>query len=257
MVDIHIPTPDTKLAASLGTMGFILRLRKVLDEKSGTQELTWQIAPNAPTRPNLKLHELIRNLRDRTLEKKDPQHPLLDGLGSCRNRERILGHIHDGREIALGEDESGKRSCYVHSPAVAPPASFGRYVTRDFRVVCALGRFGFPIVKWTGNPGSYEFTVTARSVLPLLPGDAWHLVRGYELLQDAERDAAPCDAALDPDHPFCYAMRTLENHTYLLGIIKSARQKILMRKPRSRKAVFIDEDASDAAYDLAARHFKV
>lgn len=245
MADIHIPTPDTKLASALSTLGFPSRLRIVHDDVSGKDDITWQIGTSSLTRPGVKLHELIAFLRNGTLEIKDPGHPLLDGLGALRNRERILSLLKQGRSIALAEDQSGTRTSYIHHPTITPPVSFGRYITRDFRLVCALGRFGFPLVKFQGTSGNYEFTVTMGSVLKLTPLFASVIAEKLK------------DDTLDAEHGIRYAIKTLENHSRLLKAIAETSPKILLRKPKSSRAAWVDANATASAFDQVRRHFKV
>ncbi len=244
-MEIHIPTQDTKLAAALSTLGFPLKLRDVLDDTSGKVDHTWQIGTVSVSRPGLKLNELLKHYRDGTLATNDPEHPLLDGLYVLRIRERILSVIKDGRSIALAECEGGKRTAYIHHPTIEAPMSFGRFTSRDFRFVCALGRLGIPIVSIKGIAGSNEFTTTARSVVAGMKYDAVSL------------HAALTNDNLAEDHPLRICIKTLENHSRCLNAIKASRHTVLLRKPNSKKAVWVHEDASDAAYDRAQKHFRI
>jgi hypothetical protein len=240
-----IPTPDTKLAAVLATLGFPLKLRDVHDEQSGRTDYTWQITPISVSRPSLSLAELLKLYRSGELETKDPEHPFLDGMHALRNRERILTLIKEGRSITLAECPGGKRTCYVHHAAVEVPASFGRFVTRDFRLVCALGRMGIPLVSWQGVTGSHEWTLAKRSVLPGLKLDAATVSLALE------------QNTLGEDHPIRFCIKALENHSRCLNAIAQSKSVILIRKPRSMRAAWIHQDATDHAFERIAKHFRV
>lgn len=244
-MELYIPTPDTKLAAALSTLGFPVKLRDVLDDVTGSEQLTWQITPKSVSLPALKLHNLIKHLRDGTLEKEDPQHPLLDGIAVIRNRERILDLLKQGRPITLAVCAGNVRTCYVHHPLVDPPVSFGRFKTTDFRLVCALGRLGIPLVSFTGSHGSYEFTTTSKAVVAGMHYDATAL------------DLARKRETLSPEHPLLYCIKTLENHSRLLNVISASRHTVMIRKPGSKKAAWIHEDASNDAYDRVRKHLRI
>jgi len=247
MPEAWLPTHDTKIATALFTLGFPGRLRYVFDEKEGKPDFTWQMGTASLTVRGLDPRKLINSFEKGDLEQKEPEHLFLEGIGPLRNRERILGStfMKGQRSICLGLCTGSKRTAYIHDATWTPPASMGRFRTKDFRLVCALGRVGIPLVATAGIDGHYEFTTTQHS---LLQGTFYH---AGAIAAELQADRLPAE------HPVRWGVKNLQNFARLSRVIDQAKATVLVRKPNSQKAAWIHEDASNEAWDRVSRHFRI
>lgn len=252
-MEARLPTHDTNIAAALFTLGFPGKCRSVLNDATGKVDITWQMGLHSVTNPRLKdARTIVGDYHNGKLEATAPAHFFLEGLRALRNRERLLSWIKGGRSIrlALVQRDTGcqpvhQRTLYIHGEAQSPPALLGRFQTTDFRLVCALGNFGIPLIHHEGSPGHYRFTVTQGSLLTGSMFNAPLLARSHAA------------GRLDASHPLAFAMKTLENHSRLVKHTNECRKTLLLRKPGSSKKAFIDEAASDHAFDRVSKFFKI
>ncbi len=60
----------------------------------------------------------------------------------------------------------------------------------------------------------------------------------------------------DTEHPFLYAMKAQCAKERILDALRSEERMVLIRKPRSNKAAYVNEGASNAKLDKMKRFFE-
>lgn len=250
-MEIWTATRDTRLASALGTLGVPIRLDSMIDERTGKSQTTFYLGMQSQDGgvfvPNTKA--LKDRYESKKLEAEEPEHPLLDGLRGMYNWSMILDAVNKGRFIRLARVKGTSRTVYVPGDSGFPGVEgHGQLLrTGDIKMVAALGVVGVPILRVEGGKGNRRFTLpcVGMRVGDESPRDAGTLMRQYR-----EGEVA------DPEHPFLYAMKAQFTKERLLDALREEERMILIRKPNSRKAAFVNEGASDAKLDKMLHFFK-
>jgi len=250
-MEIWTATRDTRLAASLGTLGVPIRLDSMIDERTGRSQTTFYLGVSSADGgvfvPNTKA--LKDRYEKKELDTEEPEHPLLDCLRGMYNWSMILDAVNKGRRIRLARVPGTSRTIYVDSDSGFPGVEGhgGLLRTGDVKMVAALGVVGVPILRVEGARGSRKFTLPCVGMK--VGGEP---ARDAGLLMKQYRE----DTFTDFEHPFLYAMKAQVAKERLLDALNSEEKMVLIRKPRSSKAAYVNEGASDEKLDKMKRFFE-
>lgn len=113
MSDSWIICTDLDLAAAFGTIGVPMRPDVQFVAESGKEHVFMYLATESVTNPAFKTGVLMKMLKDKSLEKQDPEHPLLYALTAVKNRHAITKAIKDAERLILISAKGSKRTAYV------------------------------------------------------------------------------------------------------------------------------------------------
>jgi len=245
-MEAWISTTKTILAASLGTMGFLVRTERSFDELSGKSNCVFHIAAKS-------LDGLIDSSGIKTqfdsgqLLRDQPEHPVLDICYAKQNRDRLLDSVNRGTRIELVKQAGTDRTFYRDGSGTSFPGIHGvskLLETSDLNLVSALARFGVPVLEVRGPHGARKFYLDAQKRVSTL---------GREMAGDLMRDWRA--KAVHAEHPICYPILGLVNYQRLVKSIQSDTEHVLIRKPNSIRAAIINPNMSGAGFDKMKRHF--
>lgn len=250
-------TRNTDLAAALGTLGFACSTHAVVDQASGRKRTAFFFGREslAAEFKALSSRQLIKDFESGQLERECPEHPLLDCLAGCLNRSRILDWLNQSHPMCLHAVQHGGqpvRMIYAHGSELPSFMLGNAFVTTpDLKKVAALGRVGCPLIKWEGHPTARRFYVAKHG----------HFLKGerldaLQIFQDYAARGSDGKRKLEreqPEHPFLYVMRCLENRDRLLDHLNREIEVVVMQALSGKKA-FVRADASDAALARAEQH---
>lgn len=245
MAEMWANTRDTKVGAVMGTLGMPLRLRATLDEKTGTRFVRIYMGLISLDR-KYDTRKLISRTRSGWLQANEPGHAMLNCLRSIENWNMVLDCQNKGTRIELVQVPGTEVWQYVEGdrglPGIAGQAEV--IETQDLKMVAALGLVGLPLLAITGSANHHKYYLPRRGPRR---ADGLPAVDGMAL-----RDAWWADKKSVPwEDPFAQGARTLFNRERLLDAIRDEKSRVLIRKPRSVRAVLIREDAADEAFDAA------
>lgn len=249
-MEIWTATRDTRLAAGLGSLGVPVRLDSMVDERTGRSQTTFYLGNKSADGffvPNTKT--LKDRYIDGSLEAAEPAHALLDSMRGMYNWSMILDAVNKGRRIRLARVPGTSRTVYVDGDSgfagVAGESQLLR--TGDVKMVAALGVVGVPILAVEGERGSRKFTLPCLGMaVDGSPGrDAGLLMRGYRE-----------DTLTDFEDPFLYAMKGQCAKERILDALKKEERMVLIRKPRSSMAAYVNEGASNEKLDKMRNFFR-
>lgn len=244
-MEIWTATKNLRVAAAFGTLGVPVRLERMIDERTGKSLTTYYLGKTDAL--GLLSTKLVKDrYQTGELGREEPGHPLLDALGGMYNRERILDATEKGKFISLVKLRGVNRSVYVEGDSGFPgTAGHGSVLrTGDLKLVAALARVDVPILGVEGPQGS------RRYLLPTL----WNCF-GEKTDVGAFVKAYREGKILDAEHPFFYAMGGLKARERLLDALRDETEMVLIRKPGSAKAAFVDPSSTNAAMDKMRTFF--
>ena len=239
-------TPKTILAAALGTLGVPIRLEKMLDEKTGTGRRDFFLGPQSLD-GKYQTGSIKARFDSGELTRDVPDHPVSDIVWAKHSRDRILDCLNKGTRINLvTQSNSSKLRTFYHPggnggfPGVRNQGDLLQ--TRDLNLVAALSRFGIPILNVEGQ-GMVNFILPARQHLLGTSDPVGQIVQTWRAKD------------LNPEHPFAYAMHGLLNYARLIKEMDNETEQVLIRKPKSSKAAYIDPDTTGRGMDKMRRFF--
>lgn len=238
-------TRNLRVAAAFGNLGVPVRIERMIDERTGRADTTFYLGKNDTL--NLFSTKAIKDLYESgELAKNDPGHHLLDGLGGMHNREKILDATEKGRFIRLSKVKGADRAVYVDGDSGFPGIKGQGAVLRtgDIKLVAALGRAGVPILAVEGQRGSRRF------LLPCV-WDCFGKRMDVGAFVKAFREGVITDA----EHPFFYAFGGLKARERMLDALRDEKEMVLIRKPGSLRAAYVDPEATNDALDKMRRFF--
>ncbi len=236
-------TTDTRIAAAFGTLGMVIRPKKVLHEKTGTRVVRYHIGL-ASVDKVYQTKPIQHAAKEGTLP---AAHPFLTILRAMENRRRLLDLANRGTFCAL-RPVPGAPGIHQYEPADhglpgLPPAGIV-FRTGDLKLVCALGIVGLSVLHITGPEHNRTWYLSgAPLVRPggLPPVDPVAFKRAWM----DDRESIPWE------DPFAQAMRGLHNRERLLDVVNRGADVILLGK--GLRKVTLRSDATDAAWETAER----
>jgi hypothetical protein len=84
---------------------------------NGREYVTVYLATQSAVNPAIKTAELMRMVKDGTLQKADPEHPLLYALEGIKNRHAIGESIKSTERVILITRKGTKRCAYIKETA--------------------------------------------------------------------------------------------------------------------------------------------
>lgn len=254
MEELNTNTRDTKLAAAFRTLGFPIKVERIVDSAQKWIDVRFHIGKTSLAHPELGgSTELRHGLLNGYLEKNAPAHPLLTCLRANRCRDRVLDFLNGGELIQLVRHPYCDQWTYEKGDtglmglaAWMKQTGCGQVVaTGDLKMVCALGVVGFPLLAVEGSAGSRKF------YLPKYRKGAPELENAEELMQDFRGYEL---VRRQPEHPLLWAMFCLQwREKYRREA--DGTPHVMIQKPGSKKLAFVRADASNAEWDRAQRHF--
>jgi len=239
-------TTKTILAAALGTLGVPIRLEKMLDERSGKGRRDFFLGP-ASTDGKYQTGSLKSAFEKGTLLREQTDHPITDIVYAKHSRDRILDAVNRGVRIQLVTQSGSRktRTFYQHGGATSFPGTEGLkelFSTRDLNLVGALSRFGVPVLQVTGPAGKREFFLDARA----------RLTSGEEMAAVVKKWR---EGEISSEHPFAFAMWGLINYGRLLREMNEETEQVLIRKPGSAKAAYVNPGTTGKGMDKVRSFF--
>lgn len=244
-------TRDTKEAAALATLGIPIRLERMVDQKTGQEFCTFQLASTSED-GKLVTGSLRRLYKKQAFEKESPAHPMLWCLVALRNRERILDLANRGQFMRPVRLPGGQ--CLLQASSQGLPGFSGQKAAvkvTELEMAASLITLGVDLLAIQGERGSFCFYFANQSS-PLSEGRGCLLPNVSWLLHDYRRGLL---AGSDPEHPLLYAMMCLYNRSALIRAMRAQVQMVILKKPNSPKSALVRADASDKAWDKAQKHF--
>ncbi len=241
-------TTDTRMAAAFGTLGMPIRIKGTLDTKDNVERRRFFIGL-INTDGNYRTKALQKGLREGTLEAREPAHPMLTCLRAHQNRSRLLDCANKGARILLAQVPGTEIFQYVEGdtglPGVKGHADLIK--TPDLKMAAALGIVGLPVVWIDGAEGARNFFLPRFGQVR----QGFGKVDGLRLMKAWRADKASIPWA----DPFAVAARYLYNRERLLDAIHNHQSRLLLHKPRSVKAAYIQPNASAEAFDIVRNFF--
>ena len=240
-------TQKTILAAALGTMGFIVRTERALDERSGKRTRTFHLSATSIDGV-LTSNSLKKSYESGEMLTAFPEHPVLDICYAKQNRDRLLDAVNKGDRIQLVKQKGAARTFYQRGQGTSFPGLTAAHTQllaiKDLNIVAAFARFGVPVLHVEGPQGQRKFYLDAlqRLTTPAaeLAGDLLKTWRAKELHNE---------------HPFGYAVLGLINYSRLVRSMEAETEHVLIRKPNSQKSAIVDPRTTNKGLDKMRRFF--
>jgi hypothetical protein len=259
-------TLHTNLAASLATLVqpgvTALRTERATEVRSDTHRIVFLLTPWCRIRGELTAcSPLIEAFKSGELERKDPQHPLLDAMAGLHNCHALLDWMKRGQAQHLVFDDKRTRSFYRAGAESSLLSNVITGATRRLAVAAALGRIGIPIYNITGEGNQHEFIVHRYSQGML--NEAGEPVT-YDAKQLIDQLNDGTLQRQQPDHPFLVAYCARMNRERLLQHIDREAPLLLLTPDAVRKSgrydaqglhAYIHPNASGKTWDQVEKHF--
>ena len=117
MTNHWVRCDDVDIAAAFGTLGVPMKTTVQVRADNGRDYVTVYLATESAVNPDLKTAQLMAMLRDGTLQKADPEHPLLYALEGIKNRHAIGDSIKATERVVLITRKGTKRCAYLKESA--------------------------------------------------------------------------------------------------------------------------------------------
>lgn len=230
-------TKDLRVAAALGSMGMVVRVKKTHVAASGNREVDFMVS-TVDVERQWKTAKILSDWKKRKLE---ADHPFLTMLRAFESRERVLDFQKKGEFCRLVRVPGTRVHQYVRSTEGLPGYQAGDVVIRtgDLKMVAALGVAGLPLLAMAGSEPRMQYVVQAYAMID------GQKVDGIELLRQWRQNPE----TVPWEEPFAQAARGLHNRERLLDAARKAVAVVLIQKPKSWRTGVVREDASDAAFE--------
>lgn len=118
MTEAWIKCDDLDVAAALGTLGVPMRRTIQVRSDSGREFVTVFLALKSHTNPALPdTKQLLKMLKDGSLAKNDPEHPLLYALEGIKNRHALGDTVRTGERTVMVVRKGTLRTAYIKESA--------------------------------------------------------------------------------------------------------------------------------------------
>lgn len=117
MTNHWVRCDDVDIAAAFGTLGVPMKTTVQVRADNGREYVTVYLATQSAVNPDLKTARLMAMLKDGSLQKADPEHPLLYALEGIKNRHAIGDSIKATERVILITRKGTKRCAYIKENA--------------------------------------------------------------------------------------------------------------------------------------------
>lgn len=117
MTNHWVRCDDVDIAAAFGTLGVPMKTTVQVRADNGREYVTVYLATESAVNPDIKTAQLMAMLKDGTLQKADPEHPLLYALEGIKNRHAIGDSIKSTERVVLITRKGTKRCAYLKESA--------------------------------------------------------------------------------------------------------------------------------------------
>lgn len=117
MTNHWVRCDDVDIAAAFGTLGVPMKTTVQVRADNGREYVTVYLATQSAVNPDIKTASLMAMLKDGTLQKADPEHPLLYALEGIKNRHAIGNSIKSTERVVLITRKGTKRCAYLKESA--------------------------------------------------------------------------------------------------------------------------------------------
>lgn len=117
MTNHWVRCDDVDIAAAFGTLGVPMKTTVQVRADNGREYVTVYLATESAVNPDMKTAQLMAMLKDGTLQKADPEHPLLYALEGIKNRHAIGDSIKSTERVVLITRKGTKRCAYLKQSA--------------------------------------------------------------------------------------------------------------------------------------------
>lgn len=117
MTNHWVRCDDVDIAAAFGTLGVPMKTTVQVRADNGREYVTVYLATESAVNPDMKTAQLMAMLKDGTLQKADPEHPLLYALEGIKNRHAIGDSIKSTERVVLITRKGTKRCAYLKESA--------------------------------------------------------------------------------------------------------------------------------------------
>lgn len=108
---------DADVAAAFGTLGVPISTKVQVRADNGREYITLFLGAASVVRPEIKTAQLMRMLKDGSLGKADPEHPLLYALEGIKNAHALADSIRTKERVILIKRPGTGRCAYVKESA--------------------------------------------------------------------------------------------------------------------------------------------
>lgn len=108
---------DRALAAAFGTLGVVMKTKVQVRAENGKEYITVYLDTVSQVNPAIKTAELMRMVKDGSLQKVDPEHPLLYALEGIKSYLALGHHINNAERVILVTRKGTNRCAYIRESA--------------------------------------------------------------------------------------------------------------------------------------------
>lgn len=238
-------TTNTIYAAAFATLGMSVKTHRAHDLSTGDDGMSYTISAESLSNPALQTASLHWGLLRGTLAKADPLHPVLDAVGTLRNRAAILRWIKRAHPYRL--HVHGQRAAYVEGAEQS--TLIPEVKTDDLHLVAALGRLGVPLVKFTGTAPHHIFWLPAIGLD--MAGYQCNVVKTISTLRNGSLERE------EPQHPLHGCLLACRAYDALKKLMHAEPTMLTLHdtKWKSGWQATLREDSTHAAYDSSRALF--
>ncbi len=108
---------DLDIAAAFGTLGVPMSTKVQVRADTNKEYVSVFLRAESVINPALKTAQLMRMLKDGSLQKADPEHPLLYALEGIKNRHALGQSVKTTERVILITRKGTQRTAYVKESA--------------------------------------------------------------------------------------------------------------------------------------------
>ena len=228
----------TKMVAVLAALGIPITTEKVWRDNWGDERVTYLHGPRSVHAHRAALpvaKDLAKLYKTGELHKRDPQHPMLDGLRAIANLQAIRTWQSEAQTHQLAQ-------CADHRCLLVPGAPVGHGISEPSIVrtanihraaaLCLMGCHLMRIDEPSKGQPAYEF----ENLPEWLDGES-----AAQLITDHK------SGVMDQTHPFAFAVECTRTWQKLLHHVEEEITLLMFKAKDEPRYAFVREDASDRA----------
>jgi len=241
-------TEDTRVAAAMGTLGVVVRVKQTLRESTGNLKCRLYLSLTNLEK-DVMTKRVITRWKNGRLSKEDPGHAFLTCLRARENWKQLVDCAKRGTCLDLVRVPGTDVYQYVPGKTGLPGTAGHKELieTSDLKMAANLGLIGIPVLAIAGNSGNFRFFLPRYSPVRLDGSRA----DGVELRASWYRKMS----SIPWEEPFAQGCRMLYNMERLLDTINRDLPLVMVEKPKSVKFALIHPEAQPEAWDKIKRAF--